>query len=184
MKRSTRQIIGAFLTAAVVGVGVSSLAAPRAVKPDEFSQLQHDVLTALADNGVAVLAQGSRFDVNHLIDRGCPPNRFAFFVALGDHKGLIGLCTKFHPHSSWHTVLHEIGHVLQWCESGKPSTVADNVPLGFSDETIGLGRIAQAEVSYPELSPLRQREEAEANTFADRVNIKSVPGIINKVCGD
>jgi len=183
MKRSTRQLLGAFVLASSVGVVVSLLAAPRQPKPSDFSPLQYNVLEALKDNGVAVLAQGSKFDVHHLIDRGCPPKRLAFFTAIGEHTGLIGLCTTFHPNTSWHTILHEIGHVLQWCETGKSQGFAEHASLGFSDDTIGPLRLAIAAEDYPTLSKERQRAEAEANTFADRVNISAIPEIIHKVCG-
>jgi len=184
MKRLIAHILWAFVLALSVGTVVSIFADPSKPKHTDFSPLQYNVLEALKDNGVAVLAQGSRFDVHHLIDRGCPPNRYAFFTTLGEHTGLIGLCTVLHPNTSWHTILHEIGHVLQWCESGKAQGFAKHAALGFSDETIGPLRLAIAAEDYPELSKERQRAEAEANTFADRVKITTVPEIIHKVCGE
>jgi len=183
MKRLRAQLLWAFVLALSVGTVVSTCADPKKPEPTHFSKLQYDVLTALKNNNVAVLAQGSKFDVHHIIDIGCPPNRYAFFTTIGKHSGLIGLCTVLHPNTSWHTILHEIGHVLQWCESGKSQGFAKHATLGFSDDTIGSLRLAMAAEDYPSLSKERQRAEAEANTFADRVKISAVPQIIHQVCG-
>jgi len=144
---------------------------------------------ALANAGVQVFQESGSSPRNHLdrrVSSGCEANSnyVAWFSPLGvHHLGMIAICKKDSDIPKESMLLHEVGHVLQWCDSGKPNDSESVRPLGVLGGVITYPYYAWAAHVYSKLPVNRVLMEAEAEWMANNQSIESMTALVKLYCG-
>jgi len=148
-----------------------------------------NLFAALAEAGVQVFRESGSSPSNPLARRvssGCEANQnyVAWFSPLGvQHLGMIAICKKESDIPKERMLLHEVGHVLQWCDSGKPNDTESVRPLGSLGDVITYPYYAWAAHEYSKLPVHRVLMESEAEWLANNQSVESMTALVKLYCG-
>jgi hypothetical protein len=77
------------------------------------------------------------------------------------------------------TLKHEMFHIVQWCNSGKPSSIKEIEPMGWDVTDFTKNAFLHSAIAY---EPEEIMIEAEANTFAQTTSILGVAKTLSRYC--
>jgi hypothetical protein len=98
-----------------------------------------------------------------------------------DESKEIGICKQRSSYPRQVTLLHEVAHVLQWCNAGKPPG-GESVPLGWDFKDYTEGAIKYIELNGRHYQADELVTEAEAQSFAEITSYRGAALTVRKFC--
>jgi hypothetical protein len=149
------------------------------------------LVSELAKAGVFIVSENSKDkELAALASAFCneTPGANGLFAPLSTkaNTSIMAICTSRVKTEAvvQNTLLHETGHAIQWCKSGKPNTLSDVKPLDW--KTKEMTRTALAFASLGALEGAYHADhfqmEAEAQTFAETTSLLGASKAVAKAC--